>query len=114
MEGVYAPHCDPVMISTQVGIWRIERTLIEEVCGSNILFLNFFERIKLPQDVIIAITGDMYGFDRNKSNTISRVPQDILLTVKTFTCNFILMDLKSPYNAILGRLDDFHGIIVPL
>lgn len=102
MAGVYAPHYDLVMITNQVRIWRIERVLIDEGRGSNILFSNCFERMKLPQDVINADTGDLYGFDGHKSNPVGCALLNVMINGKSLTVEFLLMDCKSPYNVILG------------
>lgn len=44
--------------------------LVDKVGGSSILFLNCFEAIKLPQDVITAYTSDIYGLDGSKSSSL--------------------------------------------
>lgn len=66
--------------------------LIDEGSKSNIMFSNCFEKMKLPQDVITTNTGDVYGFEGNKSNPVGRVPLDVTLMAKVLTVDFVLMD----------------------
>lgn len=70
---MYAPHYDPMMISTQAGLCKIERILLDVGGGYNIMFSNCFEQMQFPEDVIKTDAGGVCGFDGHESNPIGHV-----------------------------------------
>lgn len=89
--------------SARVRIWRIERILLDKGSGSSIMFSNYFKRMKLPHDAIIANIREVYGFGGSHYSLVGRVPLDITLIGKVIIVYLLLMDCNSPYHAILGR-----------
>lgn len=102
MANIYAPHQNPMIITTQVGIWSIERILVDEGSGLSILFSNCIESMKLPQDVITFDIGDMYGINANNSSTACIILLGVTVMGKGLTIDFLLMDYKYHHNTILG------------
>lgn len=61
----YAPHYNLVMITSQIGQCKIARILVDEGNDFGILFSNYFERMGIPQDIIISNDGGVYNYDDN-------------------------------------------------
>lgn len=97
------PHYDLAMNVAQVSMWWIEPLLVYEGSGSSIIFSNCFEIMKLPWALVCNNTGDVYGFSGHKSNPIGHNLLDITIMGKSLTIIVLVMDSKSPGNAILGR-----------
>lgn len=103
MVGVYALHYNPVVITSQIIGWRIERLLVDKGSGLSILFANCFERMEVWQNHIYVELVNVYGFGGQKSDLIEHVSLDVTLIGKVITIDFLLMGYKSPYTNILRK-----------
>lgn len=76
MARVYPTYYNPMVITAQVGIWRIKRILVDD--GSNPVLKLFGEK-KMSQNMNTIDTVDMYEFDGSMSIPVSHVLLEIRL-----------------------------------
>lgn len=57
----------------------------------------------IPDNPIYEVLSEVYGLGENKSNPIGSVTMDVTLTRKMISVDFLVMNYKLPYNAILRR-----------
>ena len=100
---VLMPHYDPIVITASVGMWNMERILVDEGSAASVIFANCYEKMNIPADLILEEHNPVFGFNGQKARPIGRVVLNVARMGKVFTVDFLLIDAKSPYNAILGR-----------
>ncbi|XP_026385140.1 uncharacterized protein LOC113280770 [Papaver somniferum] len=99
MIGVYAPHNDVIAITAWIGMFRVHQI------GSSVsvLFSGACSSMNLPHDLIEEDENPIIGFSGEVTKAIGRVKIPIKVADKSVLGNFLLLDCRDPYNAIVGR-----------
>ncbi|XP_026435836.1 uncharacterized protein LOC113333626 [Papaver somniferum] len=98
-------HGDPPVITLIIEDWGVKRILMDNGNSVEVLFYDTFKRMELSYDILIPSTYRIYGFNGTvtvpKGEVTHRVSdgEGYLDTLTTFC----LVDVVSPYEAILGR-----------
>jgi len=106
--GTYPHDDDPLVISVLTAGFQIKRTMVDTGSSANVLFWDAFKRLDLPKEVMRAHKGSLLGFAGESMEIIGYV--DLHTTfgegenAKTIAIKYIVVDARSSYNIILGRL----------
>ncbi|XP_026378775.1 uncharacterized protein LOC113273239 [Papaver somniferum] len=98
-------HGDPLVITLLIEEWGVKRILMDIGSSVEVLFYDTFKRMELSNDILIPSTYRIYGFNGTvnvpKGEVTRRVSngEGYLDTLTTFC----VVDVVSPYEAILGR-----------
>ena len=103
----YPIYSDPLVITAQVGEWEIRRILVDPGSSSEILYKRAFLQMEFKLDQLRLVRDPLVGFDGIviHSEGLIRLP----LTVGSgsrksqVTLDFLVVDVPSTYNMILGR-----------
>ncbi|XP_026416695.1 uncharacterized protein LOC113312156 [Papaver somniferum] len=83
MIGVYAPHNDVIVITTWIGMFRVHRILVDTGSSED-------------ENPIIGFSGEV-------TKAIGKVKMPRTVADKSVLGNFLLLDCRAPYNAVVGR-----------
>ncbi|XP_026416256.1 uncharacterized protein LOC113311665 [Papaver somniferum] len=106
---VYTPHNDVIVITAWIGMFRVHRILVDTGSSVSVLFSGAYSSMNLPHDLIEEDENPIGGFSGEVTKKIGKVKIPIIVADKSVLGNFLLLDCRSPYNAIVGR-DWLHEI----
>ncbi|XP_026441697.1 uncharacterized protein LOC113340856 [Papaver somniferum] len=109
MVGVYAPRNNVIVITAWIGMFRVHRILVDAGSSVSVLFSGAYSSMNLPHDLIEEDENPIVGFSGEVTKTIGKVKIPITVANKYVLGNFLLLDCRAPYNAIVGR-DWMHEI----
>ncbi|XP_042489907.1 uncharacterized protein LOC122069891 [Macadamia integrifolia] len=108
LKGVQTPHDDTLVITMTLVDCRVKRILVDNSSSANILFLEAFQKMGLDKEKLKKVEHQLQGF----LGALVRVEGLIELPVRagtrdsqvTVIINFLVVDITSAYNVILGRV----------
>ncbi|KAL0406631.1 UNVERIFIED_CONTAM: hypothetical protein Slati_3977000 [Sesamum latifolium] len=111
------PGNDALVITTLLANYEIERVFIDSGSSADILFGEAYDQMQLDDVPLEAVDTSLYGFAGKVVHPRGMI--SLPLTLGTFplrkTCllKFLVVDIPSAYNVILGRptLNAFRAII---
>ncbi|XP_026452129.1 uncharacterized protein LOC113352531 [Papaver somniferum] len=98
-------HGDPLVINLLIEEWGVKRILMDIGISVEVLFYDTFKRMELYDKILIPSTYQIYGFN----GTVSVPKGEVTLRVSNgegyldMLTTFCIVDVVSPYEAILGR-----------
>ena len=107
MEGVNQPHDDAVVLSLKINAHRVERVLVDIGSSADILYLTALKAMQYGladlqpiRTPLVGFTGDTLQAEGRirMSVTFGTLPQRVTTMV-----DFLVVDVPSAYNAIIGR-----------
>ena len=107
LAGLHCPHSDALVITLKVANFEIRRVLVDTGSSVNILFHEPLKQMGMDHDNVKPTTTVMAAFDGNLSTPLGRI--DLPTTVgegegqKTTISEYMVLNMKSPYNVIIGR-----------
>ena len=108
LEGIQVLHNDALIVLTRIANWRVRRVMVDTGASADILFNHCYEQIKHTiQTRLRSYDHDLYGFDGRplKPRGIIKLPLELGdggLRYVVREIEFVVVDVESPYNAILG------------
>lgn len=67
MFGVFFPHYDSIVIEVNITGWDVKRLFIDEGNTASLLYVNYWEQIKVNSDHINFDRNEIIGFNRANS-----------------------------------------------
>ena len=90
--------------------WEINRILVDTGSSVNILFYHTYKTMGGRDDDLIPSTYKIYGFNGTANKPKGEVTMQIPLKGISSKISFCVVDVESPYNALIGR-PWLHGIL---
>ncbi|RWW72476.1 hypothetical protein BHE74_00019720 [Ensete ventricosum] len=107
-ESEYPDHDDALVVTARIANACIRRIMIDIGSSVDILYLDAFQKLRMTNRDLIPMTSILIGFT---SDTITPVGIATLPVTfgnkprtKTLMVHFMVVDLPSAYNVIIGRL----------
>ena len=116
MQGIDAPHNDALVLTVNINTFDVKRVLIDLGSSSEITYHSLFEKLKLPATQIRSVDAPIFSFNGEAVWLIAVAEVPVRLGPVQMNIEFIVMNIDSPYNAILGRgwLGRMKAIASPL
>ncbi|XP_042455033.1 uncharacterized protein LOC122039085 [Zingiber officinale] len=117
LVGVEVPHDDALIIRAVIANYNIHQNFIDINSLVNIIFKKAFDQLQIDRSDLQPMMTPLYGFTSNEVLLISQAQLAISLREESLrrirTTNFIMVDVLSAYNIILGRLalNEFWAIV---
>ncbi|XP_026458539.1 uncharacterized protein LOC113359059 [Papaver somniferum] len=109
MIGLYAPQNDVIVITAWIGMFRVHLILVDTGSSVSVMFSGDYSSMNLPHDLIEEDENPIIGFSGEVTKAIRKVKIPVTVADKSILGNFLLLDCRAPYNAIVGR-DWMHDI----
>ncbi|XP_026459830.1 uncharacterized protein LOC113360542 [Papaver somniferum] len=96
-------HNDPLVLTFPVAGYNIRKILIDGGSSINVLFYDTFKRMELNDKQLISSYYTIYGFNGAPTNPLGDIVLEVEAGPMKIETRFIVVDVPSPYNAIIGR-----------
>ena len=113
------PHNDAMVISCVIKEFLVHNVLVDIGSAIDIIFVKAFKQMQEPDDKIHDATHPLCGFGGRQIVALGKITMPITFgyvnKTRTEQVVFDIVDMKYPYNAIIGRgtLNAFEVILHP-
>ncbi|XP_009391097.2 uncharacterized protein LOC103977328 [Musa acuminata AAA Group] len=106
-EGERSHHDNALVISVQIANARVKRVMVDTGSSADILYLDAFKRLGLPTEDLIPMSSALTGFTGDSISPLGTTTLPVSIgeepRTKTIMTTFMVVNLPSAYNVILGR-----------
>ena len=86
-----------------IGGFDVHRVMVDGGSGVKIMYLNLFKGLGLKEEDLESYRAPLMGFDRKMVIPKGRIKLLVQVEQEEVMVDFIVMDMYSPYTAILAR-----------
>ena len=107
MEGYQHPHDDPLVIRAIVANKIVHRVLVDNGSSVDIIFASAFDRMGIGREKLEPVNAHLRGFSGERVLPLGSI--QLVLTLGDSQCQattavrFLIVDVLSAYNILLGR-----------
>ncbi|XP_021757953.1 uncharacterized protein LOC110722989 [Chenopodium quinoa] len=106
-RGVVFPHDDPLVLITKINGADIKRVLVDGGSSANVLFVQAFNEMNIGRQYLKPVSYPVIGFNGSTVRPEGSVVLPVKLgdgpQARDVMAEFLVVDVKSAYNAIIGR-----------
>ncbi|CAL5330569.1 unnamed protein product [Camellia sinensis] len=103
LKGVDLPYNDSLVISLKVGGHLVDRILVDPGSAIDVMYINLFKMLKLKLEDLNPTSIVLHGFNDASVQPMRVVTLLIYVKPVTVQTQFLVIDVSSTYNAIVGR-----------
>ncbi|XP_064944567.1 uncharacterized protein LOC135596449 [Musa acuminata AAA Group] len=110
-------HDDALVVAARIANARVKRIMVDTGSSADILYLDAFQKLGLSHDALVPMSSALTGFIGESILPLGATVLPLTLgeapRTKTIMTTFLVVDLPTAYNAILGRptLNKFRAVI---
>lgn len=106
---VQTPHTDALVVTTQINSHIVKRILVDQGSSAEVMFYSLFKRLGLKEDDLTPTDVPLVGFSGSPVYPLGKISLPVCTGSVTLNLEFVVVNVPSPYNAILGR-SWLHGM----
>jgi hypothetical protein len=103
LRDVQTPHDDPLVIKLRIGDSDVKRVLIDQGSCSEIMYPDLFHGLGLKQSDLQPYDAPLFGFSGESIRPMGRITLKVHTGPISLETEFVVIDVPSPYTAIMGR-----------
>nr|XP_018684361.1 PREDICTED: uncharacterized protein LOC108953349 [Musa acuminata subsp. malaccensis] len=99
-------HDDALVVAARIANAQVKRIMVDTGSLGDILYLDAFQKLRLSRDTLKPMSSALTGFTGESISPLGAVTLPLTLKevprMKTVMATFLVVDLPTAYNAILG------------
>ena len=103
LRDVQTPHDDPLVVKLRIRDLDVKRVLIHQGNCSEIMYPDLFHGLGLKQSDLQPYDPPLVGFSRESIRPMGQITMTIHTGPISIDTEFLVIDVPSPYTAIMGR-----------
>uniref|UniRef100_A0A2N9FCI3 Uncharacterized protein n=1 Tax=Fagus sylvatica TaxID=28930 RepID=A0A2N9FCI3_FAGSY len=103
LRDVQTPHDDPLVIKLRIGDSHVKQILIDQGSCSEIMYPDLFHGLGLKQSNLQLYDAPLFGFSGESIRPMGRITLNVHTGPISLETEFVVIDVPSPYTAIMGR-----------
>ncbi|GFZ00158.1 hypothetical protein Acr_13g0015570 [Actinidia rufa] len=103
LERVQHPHSDPLVVQLRIGGYDVKRILVDTGSSVEVMYYDLFKQLKIPQEQLKPARAPLVGFNAQAHWPLGTVSLKTRAGSQELMTEFVMVDIPSPYNAIVGR-----------
>uniref|UniRef100_A0A2N9H6C8 RNase H type-1 domain-containing protein n=1 Tax=Fagus sylvatica TaxID=28930 RepID=A0A2N9H6C8_FAGSY len=103
LRDVQTPHDDPLVIKLRIGDSDVKRVLVDQGSCSEIMYPDLFHGLGLKQPDLQPYDAPLVGFSGESIRPMGRITLNVHTGPISLETEFVVIDVPSPYTAIMGR-----------
>ncbi|KAM7502432.1 hypothetical protein LguiB_001336 [Lonicera macranthoides] len=117
LEGIDVPHNDALVIMANICNFDVKRVLIDPGSSSEVMYLKAYNELKpfISNKSVRQVDSPIYSFSGDAVWPICIVSVPVRIGEVVVVTDFFVMNVESPYNALLGRnwLGEMRAVASP-
>ena len=101
--GTTQPHENALLIILRIGDYDVKRVMIDGGSAAEVMYLDLYKGLNLKLEDLMPYSSLLMSFDRKLVIPKGMIRLPIQTGLKIVEVNFIMVDIYSPYTAIIGR-----------
>ncbi|XP_038701797.1 uncharacterized protein LOC119998516 [Tripterygium wilfordii] len=101
--GVIFPHNDALVISLQIGAATVKRMIVDQGSSTEIMYYSLFQKLGKTHADLILVPTHQVGLNATPVCHLGRIRMPVTAGPRIVEVDFLVIDLPSTYNAIMGR-----------
>ena len=96
------PHNDCLLVEVDISDCEVTKVLVDTGSSVDLIFKNTLEKMKLSLSDMKPSTRSLTGFNESSDTMLGTIRLRVHTQGVTKTIKFSVIDVRAPYNAILG------------
>ena len=101
--GTTQPHDDALLIILRIGDYDVKRVMVDGGSAAKIMYLDLYKGLKLKPEDLMPYSFSLMSFDGKLVIPKGMIRLPIQTGPEIVEMNFIVVDIYSPYTAIVAR-----------
>ena len=107
IQDLHYPHDDLLVVTLTIANYAVKRVLIDPGSSSNIMFALAFDQLGISRDKLRPMATSLVGFNGSSTQPLGMIELPVLMGTHpqqaSVITNFVVVEVSSAYNVILGR-----------
>ena len=103
LEGTIQPHDDALVIAARISGFLVKRVMVDQGSEADVMYSDLFRGLGLKNQNLAKYNSPLVSFDGTVMIPQGQISLPVSMEGKEVIVTFIVVNLFSPYTAILGR-----------
>ena len=101
--GTIQPHDDALVVTLKINGYNVRRVMIDQGSATEIMYPDFFKRLKLKPENLTAYSSPMVSFEGKMVIPKGHIRLPVQTSSDVVKVDFIMVNAFSLYTAIIGQ-----------
>ncbi|XP_023922882.1 uncharacterized protein LOC112034295 [Quercus suber] len=101
--GTIQPHDDALVVTLRIGEYDMRRVMVDQGSVAEIMYPDLYKGLGLKPEDLTSYDSSLVGFDGKMVIPMGQVKLPVQTGSEVVEVNFIVVDVYSPYTAIVAR-----------
>ncbi|XP_030940150.1 uncharacterized protein LOC115965088 [Quercus lobata] len=101
--GTIQPHDDALVVTLRIGRYDVKRVVIDQGSVANIMYPDLYRGLNLKPENLVAYSSPLVSFEGRMVVPKGQIRLPVQTGTDVVEVDFIVVDVFSPYTAIIGR-----------
>ena len=101
--GTIQPHDDALVITLRIGDYDVKRVMVDQGSAAEIMYPDLYKGLSLRSKDLMPYSSPLVSFEGKVIIPKGQIKLPLQTGSKTVEVNFIVVDVYSPYTAIVAR-----------
>ena len=102
--GTIQPYDDALVVTLRIGGYDVRRVMVDQGSAADIIYPNLYKGLGLKPEHLAAYSSPLVSFKGRMVVLKGQIRLPIQIGMDVVQVDFIVVDVFSPYTAIMGRL----------
>ena len=101
--GTIQPHDDALVVTMRIGGYDVKRVMVDQGSAVNIMYPDLYKGLGLKPEDLVAYSSPLVSFEGRMVAPKGLIKLPVQAGMDVVEVDFIVVDVFSPYTAIMGR-----------
>ena len=101
--GTIQPHDDALLVTLRIGGYNVRRVMVDQGSAVDIMYLDLYKGLGLKPEHLVAYSSPLVSFEGRMVVPKGQIRLPVQTSTDVVEVDFIIVDIFSPYTAIMGR-----------
>ena len=101
--GTIQPHDDALVVTLRIGVYDVKRVMIDQDSAVDIMYPDLYKELGLKLEDLATYSSPLVSFEGRMVALKGHIRLPVQTTMDVVEVDFIVVDVFSPYTAIMGR-----------
>ena len=102
-QGTIQPHDDTLVVTLRIGGYDVKRVMIDQRSAAEIMYPDLYKGLGLKTENLTTYNPPLVSFEGKMVVPNGQIRLPVQASTDVVEVNFIVVDVFSPYTAIMGR-----------